>query len=245
MNNWSCWGTIRRCRRMTTDSVPGLIPGDRNVVSGDPTPAIGDRAMKSFLKLAAAGRSFSACRHAASATAAAGSPAPVSRGADYVSPPSVPERIFLDARTRPVVPDWRPGDPIREIPRQFHGEEEMQKHPPAPANPVTHDIDILVQLQRSVGPGTDGGGFTTPLINLDGAHSTASSRPIRPAMSAAASTCMSTTAAAARWSRSTTRSTAASRPTSSRWMASAAAAPARRVSATASSCSTSSRSAGC
>ncbi len=57
-------------------------------------------------------------------------PAPVSRGADYVSPPSSPERIFLDARTRPHVPDWRPGDPIREIPRQFHGEEQLQRNPP-------------------------------------------------------------------------------------------------------------------
>jgi len=94
--------------------------------------------------------------------------AAVSRGADYVSPPSAPERIFLDARTRPTIPAWRPGDPIREIPRQFHGEEELQRNPPAPANPVTQGIDVLVELQRNFGTGTDGGGFTTPLVNLDG-----------------------------------------------------------------------------
>jgi hypothetical protein len=98
------------------------------------------------------------------------SPAPVSRGADYVSPPSVPERIFLDARTRPAVPEWHPGDPIREIPRQFHGEEELQRNRPAPANP-THGSDFLAELQRSFAP-TGGGGFTTPLVNLDAADST-------------------------------------------------------------------------
>jgi hypothetical protein len=94
--------------------------------------------------------------------------AAVLRGADYVSPPSAPERIFLDARTRPTIPAWRPGDPIREIPRQFHGEEELQRNPPAPANPVTQGIDVLVELQRNFGTGIDGGGFTTPLVNLDG-----------------------------------------------------------------------------
>jgi len=126
--------------------------------------------MNVFLKLAAA--CAVALGASATANAAPASPAPISRGADYVSPPAAPERIFLDARTRPVIPDWRPGDPIREIPRQFHGEEELQKHPSVPANPVTQGIDVLVQLQRSIGPGTDGGGFTTPLVNLDGTNAT-------------------------------------------------------------------------
>jgi hypothetical protein len=97
------------------------------------------------------------------------SPAPVSRGADYVSPPSVPERIFLDARTRPAVQTWHPGDPIREIPRQFHGEEALQRNRPAPANP-THGSDLLAELQRHFTP-TGGDGFTTPLVNLDAADS--------------------------------------------------------------------------
>ncbi|HJT98712.1 MAG TPA: hypothetical protein VJ696_10400 [Rhodanobacteraceae bacterium] len=95
----------------------------------------------------------------------------VSRGADYVSPPAVPERIFLDARTRPHVPDWHPGDPIREIPRQFHGEEELQRVRPAPANP-THGSDLLAELQRRFGGGVNGGGFTTPLVNEDGTNDT-------------------------------------------------------------------------
>jgi hypothetical protein len=105
------------------------------------------------------------------AMTAAAAPAPVARGANYVSPPAAPERIFLDARTRPIIQDWRPGDPIREIPRQFHGEEELQRHPVAPANPVVQS-DVLIELQRRFGGGTDGGGFTTPLVNLDAADST-------------------------------------------------------------------------
>lgn len=106
-----------------------------------------------------------------SSMSAIAAPAPVSRGADYVSPPSAPERIFLDARTRPIVQDWRPGDPIREIPRQFHGEEELQRHPVAPAHPVVQS-DVLIQLQRLHGGSVDGGGFTTPLVNLDAADAT-------------------------------------------------------------------------
>lgn len=104
------------------------------------------------------------------ASAAAADAPAVSRGADYVSPPSVPERFFLDARTRPVIPAWKPGDPIREIPRQFHGEEERQKHPPEPVNPVVQGIDVLVELQRTFDArrGPRGGGFTTPLANADG-----------------------------------------------------------------------------
>lgn len=95
---------------------------------------------------------------------------PVSRGADYVSPPVAPERFFLDARTRPPIPAWKPGDPVREIPRQFHGEEELQKHPPAAVNPVLQGIDVLVELQRrfDAGRAPRGGGFTTPLFNADG-----------------------------------------------------------------------------
>ncbi len=94
--------------------------------------------------------------------------ATVSRGADYVSPPSIPDRFFLDARTQPIVPAWRPGDPIREVPRRFHGEEDLQRNPPAPANPVTAGMDVLVELQRAFGAGIEGGGFTTPLVNKDG-----------------------------------------------------------------------------
>ncbi|MEO6688053.1 MAG: hypothetical protein ABIS07_06365 [Dokdonella sp.] len=89
----------------------------------------------------------------------------VSTGADYVSQPSIPEQFFLDARQRPLVAEWKPGDPIREIPRQFHGEEDMQRHPPTPVNPVLGG-DLLVQLQREVRTPVSTDSFTTPLVNV-------------------------------------------------------------------------------
>lgn len=100
----------------------------------------------------------------------------IARGADYVSPPSAPERFFLDARQRPLLPAWKPGDPIREIPRRFHGEEETQRHPAAPLNAVPAG-DLLVALQRQAARVADG--FTTPLINRD-AQPNAGSYPPDP-----------------------------------------------------------------
>ncbi|HEU4664917.1 MAG TPA: hypothetical protein VFS55_12895 [Dokdonella sp.] len=105
----------------------------------------------------------------ASPAVAAGTDTPlVSVGADYVSPPSQPEQFFLDARMRPLVRAWQPGDPIREVPRQFHGEEARQRQRPAAVNPVLlEDADLLTVLQRRVVPSATNA-FTTPLLNLPG-----------------------------------------------------------------------------
>ena len=91
----------------------------------------------------------------------------VSVGADWVSPPSQPEKFFLDARTRPIVPAWKPGDPIREIPRLFNGDPKVRQMQAHPVNPVPQG-DILSELQRAFGAGTDSRAFTTPLVNRDG-----------------------------------------------------------------------------
>lgn len=90
----------------------------------------------------------------------------VSVGADWVSPPVQPERIFLDARTRPIVPVWKPGDPIKEIPRLFDGDPNVLNLRAKPVNPVPEG-DILVELQRAFGAGTGSRAFTTPLVNQD------------------------------------------------------------------------------
>jgi hypothetical protein len=90
----------------------------------------------------------------------------VSTGADFVSPLTQPDRFFLDARTRPVVPAWKPGDPIREIPRQFHGEERLQRDLPQPARQPL--ADPLVELQRAFDSGFGSRAFETPTINMEG-----------------------------------------------------------------------------
>ena len=92
----------------------------------------------------------------------------VSVGADWVSPPSLPETFFLDARTRPIIPAWKPGDPIREIPRLFNADPRVLRMQAHPVNPVPDGPDILTELQRAFGPGTDSRVFTTPLVNRDG-----------------------------------------------------------------------------
>ncbi|MEO7323348.1 MAG: hypothetical protein ABIW82_00810, partial [Dokdonella sp.] len=90
----------------------------------------------------------------------------VSVGADYVTAPSIPEKFFLDARTRPVIPAWKPGDAIREIPRQFHGEEELQRNRPQPAQVA--QPDPLVELQQAFSSQFGTRTFTTPLVNQEG-----------------------------------------------------------------------------
>jgi hypothetical protein len=88
-------------------------------------------------------------------------------GAEWVSAPAVPERIFLDARTRPIVPAWKPGDPIREIPRRFDGDMRVINMRPDPVNPVTRQTDFLSELQRAFGAGIESRTFTTPLVNIE------------------------------------------------------------------------------
>src|SRR5690606_10054032 len=91
----------------------------------------------------------------------------VRQGAEWVSAPSQPDTFFLDARTRPVVPAWKPGDLIPEVRRRFKGDMQVVNTHPDPVNPVS-GMDILVEFQRAFGQGTDSRACTTPLVNKDG-----------------------------------------------------------------------------
>lgn len=96
-------------------------------------------------------------------------------GAEYVSAPVVPEAIFVDARTRPVVPAWRPGDAIVEIPRGFF--DGPAQAAPKPVNPVAVGVDPLAELQRSFDALRTPRAFTAPLINRNGQGNTGVSPP--------------------------------------------------------------------
>src|SRR5262245_13097081 len=97
----------------------------------------------------------------ASASAADETPQ-VQRGAE-VQGPSAPTVFTGDVRTLPLAPEWRPGDPIKEIPRR-------STRPPADVAPPTPMRDPLLAVQEKVkaapsviGPpilNFNGGGFT-------------------------------------------------------------------------------------
>lgn len=95
----------------------------------------------------------------------------VAQGAEWVSPAVVPDTITLDMRTLPRVPAWRPGDPIIEIPRLFHGDPNAPT--PVPAFAPTGG-DPLVARQQAEGPGRSTLAFNTPLVNVDVLASAAS-----------------------------------------------------------------------
>ncbi len=91
-------------------------------------------------------------------------------GAEVVGGPVTPTVAHIDVRTIEPVPAWKPGDPIKEIPRRFFGGSDT------PAAPGTGLPDPLVSVQRSVSATRDRG-FTTPAVNVDGQGNTGVSPP--------------------------------------------------------------------
>jgi Immune inhibitor A-like, MAM domain len=88
----------------------------------------------------------------------------VYQGAE-VSEVVVPFVFDGDVRDLPLAPEWRPGDPIKEIPRRHHflpGQEPPSIPPPAPHR------DPLLDRQASVAAAPAGDGFMTPILDFDG-----------------------------------------------------------------------------
>jgi hypothetical protein len=84
-----------------------------------------------------------------------------------------PELLSVDVRNDPVGREWRPGDPIREIPRRHWDDPAvLAAQQREPVNPP--QADPLVALQQAlddVAP-QRGAGFSTPLQNFEGAPGT-------------------------------------------------------------------------
>jgi subtilisin-like proprotein convertase family protein len=91
----------------------------------------------------------------------AGADPVVVRGAEWVSPPSVPAVKTVDMQRLPPAPEWKPGDPIKSIPRLMFGDPNTPV--PVPVNPVFgHDALVERQINfRSRLPTA----FGTPIVN--------------------------------------------------------------------------------
>jgi hypothetical protein len=89
----------------------------------------------------------------------------VRRGASWVSEPVAPDFVIAALGELTPAVAWRPGDPIREVPRQFFG---LTTRPaPVPANPASR-IDDLAVTQAAAHPTRQSEAFTTPLVNIAG-----------------------------------------------------------------------------
>ncbi len=77
-----------------------------------------------------------------------------------VSDPVIPFVLDVDLSQIALAPAWKPGDPIKEIPRRSYGEPNDDYVEP-------HQLDPLLELQSAV---TTRGGtaFSTPILNIDG-----------------------------------------------------------------------------
>mgnify|MGYP001813050017 FL=1 len=98
----------------------------------------------------------------ASAAGAADDEGPLEiRGAQVVGGPVTPMIVNIDIRDLPAVEAWKPGDPIKEIPRRFY--------PPKGVDPMSYEAypDPLVDLQATAEMRV-AEGFSTPVVNQGG-----------------------------------------------------------------------------
>lgn len=98
------------------------------------------------------------------ANAAEADSPPVQQGASWVSEPIMPTFKTVDMAALPRAPEWRPGDPIIEIPRGFEG--DVSRPAPEPANPVFGE-DVLALKQRNHPIAGGSRAFGTPVQNFN------------------------------------------------------------------------------
>lgn len=84
-----------------------------------------------------------------------------------------PEVLSVDVRNDPVGSEWRPGDPIREIPRRHWDDPAvLAAQQREPVNPPQGDPLVALQQALDGLPPARGTGFNTPLQNYEGAPGT-------------------------------------------------------------------------
>lgn len=69
-----------------------------------------------------------------------------------------------DLRDLPLAPAWKPGDPVKEIPRRHYLRPGQVSEPLAPAS----SVDPLLELQERAPSGASSRAFDTPDLNLAG-----------------------------------------------------------------------------
>ena len=94
-------------------------------------------------------------------------PVPKDRPIDPHEIPStyVPARntVFLSLAALPIAPEWRPGEPIREIPRRVFGERAVPMLAPEARADA---IDPLAEQQRRQADRSVPDAFAAPIINV-------------------------------------------------------------------------------
>ena len=92
-------------------------------------------------------------------------------GAEVVGGPVTPVVLDVDLRDLPTVEPWRPGDPVKEIPRRFFPRGDVP-----PGQPYVAYPDPLADLQAAY-EGDPSRGFTTPLVTFAGIPYTGATPP--------------------------------------------------------------------
>ena len=128
----------------------------------------------------------------------------VQQGAEVVGEELIPERGDVAARDLPIAQAWRPGDPVKDIPRRRY----LRPGGFEPEAPVPGDPLLELQAFRSGGDGERRSAARSRRPGLHRRQPAGHRRRRRPAPG----TCSRSTAAGARWSASTTRSPAPSSP---------------------------------
>ena len=92
----------------------------------------------------------------------------VYRGAELFGEAVTPVKVHVDIFNLPDAPKWRPGDPVKEIPKLV-----PKDWTPPEIAPQQFDIDPLLAKQNAAAQQLSGGrGFDTTILNFDGSSFT-------------------------------------------------------------------------